>query len=257
MKSERSGFGSRSKSFTGHLKKISAHELGRPHARLGNPNTGIPEVVVQPIYDIYAVQQASAMGSLNLFSVVQGQTYNFNGVTAFTKGPGHTTMVQPGMLESSYTFIVRALSVSVTGLQGNGSGGTTSNLAHPVDLTNFLYSFFQFTINRKSYFDGIGVWLPCGGGVFLSGAASYTAPAANLAGNNGWPYTDNVYSIPGGQYINPQELFGFVINPTLNAGGTPTAVPTATAAPLGGTAQPGVGLMAWVRLDGTLIRVAQ
>jgi len=253
MKTERS-FNSRHR----HLQKISAHELGRPHARLGNPNTGIPEVVVQPIFDIYAVAVATAMGALTLFQVVQGQTFNFNGVTAFTKGPGHTTMVQPGMLESSYTYIVRALSVTVSGgPTAGGTGGTTSPMAHPWDLVNFIHSFFQFTINRKSYFDGIGAWLPCGGGPFLSGAATFTAPAGQVTATNGWPYTDNVYSIPGGQYINPQELFGFVINPTLNAGGTPTTVAAAGVAVGGGTAQPGTGLMAWVRFDGTLIRVAQ
>src|SRR5260370_4290946 len=149
------------------LSKISAYELGRPRARLGNPNTGIPEVVVQPEFDIYAVAPATAMGALSLFQVVQGQTYNFNGVTAFTKGHGHTTIVQPGMLESSYTFIVRALSVTVSGLQGNATP-----IANPVDLQNLIHSFFQFTINRKSYFDGIGVWLPCGGGAFVSGFGS-------------------------------------------------------------------------------------
>jgi hypothetical protein len=234
------------------LNKISAYELGRPRARMGNPNTGIPEVVVQPEYDIYAVAPATAMGALTLFQVVQGQTYNFNGVTAFTKGPGHCTVVQPGMLESSYTYIVRALSVSVSGLQGNATP-----IANPYDLTNFLYSFFQFTINRKSYFDGIGAWLPCGGGPFMGGFGTLTAPAAAFITTNGWPYTDNVYSIPGGQYINPQELFGFVINPTLNAGGTPTSVVAGGVATQGSTAVPGAGLMAWVRFDGTLIRVAQ
>src|SRR5207245_7290980 len=86
------------------LEKISAHELGRPRARLGNPNTGIPEVVVQPIYDIYAVAPATAMGALTLFQVTQGQTFNFNGVTAFTKGPGHPTLLQPGLLEPFFTF---------------------------------------------------------------------------------------------------------------------------------------------------------
>ena len=247
MRTEHS-FGSRKR----RLEKVCAHELGRPRARLGNPNTGIPEVVVQPIFDIYAVAPGSAMGLLTLFQVQNGQTYNFNGVTAFTKGNGHTNIVQPGMLESSYTFIVRALSCTVAGLQGNAQP-----LVHVVDLTNFIYSFFQFTINRKSYFDGIGAWLPCGGGAAGYAGATLTAPAAIYSSTNGWPYTDNVYSLPGGQYINPQELFGFVINPTINAGGTPTAVAAGGTAVTGAAAQPGVGLMAWVRLDGTLIRVAQ
>ncbi len=230
------------------LEGISAFELGRPRARLGNPNTGIPEIVVQPQYDIYAVAPNTAMGALTLFTIPQGQTFNSNGVTAFTKGAGHTTLKQAGMLQSSYTFVVRGLSVAVSALQGQ-----THPLLHPEDLINFLYSFFQFTINDKSYFDGIGAWLPCGGGPLLHGLGTLTAPASSFVSTNGEPRSDNIYSIPGGQYINPQETFAFVINPTLNAGGTPNAL-AAAGNPAG---VPAAGLMAWVRLDGTLTRVAQ
>jgi hypothetical protein len=230
------------------FEKISAYELGKPKARLGNPNTGIPEVVVQPLYDVYAVAAGSAMGLLTLFSVQQGQTYNFNGVTAFTKGLGHTNLVQAGMLESSYTYIVRALSITATALQGSAHP-----ILHPEDLINFLHSYMTFQINRKSYFEGIGAWLPCGGGPYMNGLGSLTAPTSVQVSTNGIPYTDNVYALPGGQYINPQETFAFVINPTLNAGGTPTAL-AAGGFPTGVTA---AGLMAWVRFDGTLIRVAQ
>jgi len=239
---------SSSKNWKRRLEGISAFELGRPRARMGNPNTGIPEIVVQPQYDIYAVAAGTAMGSLTLFTVPQGQTYNFNGVAGFNKGPGHTTLKQAGMLQSSYTFIVRGISVSATALQGS-----VHPLLHPEDLVNFLYSFFQFTINDKSYYDGIGAWLPCGGGPYLHGLGTLTAPASSFLATNGVPATDNIYSIPGGQYINPQETFAFIINPTLNAGGTP-----ATLAAAGNPAGvPAAGLMAWVRLDGTLTRVAQ
>jgi hypothetical protein len=230
------------------IEKINAHELGRPKARLGNPNTGIPEIVVQPIYDIYAVAAGSAMGLLKLFTVPVGQTFNFNGVTAFSKALTHTNLVQSGMLESSYTFIVRALALTVQPLQG-----AANPKLHPEDLNNFAASYANFNINRKSYFDGIGYWLPCGGGPFASGVGTLTAPASSLVVTNGWPHTDNVYSIPGGQYINPQENFDFTINPTLNAGGTPTAL-VAAGNPTG---VPASGIMAWIRLDGTLIRVAQ
>jgi hypothetical protein len=230
------------------LEEVSAFELGRPRARLGNPNTGIPEVVVQPQYDVYAVAAGSAMGALTLFTVPQGQQFNSNGVAAFTKGPGHTTLKQAGMLQSSYTFIVRGLSVAATALQGNANP-----LLHPQDLVNFLYSFFQFTINDKSYYDGIGAWLPCGGGPYMHGFGSLTAPTSSFLATNGVPSTDNIYSIPGGQYINPQETFAFIINPTLNAGGTPNAL-AAAGNPVG---VPAAGLMAWIRLDGTLTRVAQ
>jgi hypothetical protein len=230
------------------MERITAYELGRPKARLGNPNTGIPEVVVQPLYDIYFVAAGGTIGLLTLFSVQQGQTYNNFGVTAFTKGLGHTNLVQAGMLESSYTFIVRAIGISVEALQGS-----THPILHPEDLNNFIYSYMTFQINRKSYFEGIGAWLPCGGGAFMGGFGTLTAPASAQVTTNGWPHTDNVYAIPGGQYINPQETFAFVINPTINAGGTPTAL-AAAGNPSGVTAS---GLSAWVRLDGTLIRVAQ
>jgi hypothetical protein len=230
------------------FESISAFELGRPKARLGNPNTGIPEVVVQPEFDIYAVAAGSAMGLLTLFQTPQGSTYAQNGVTAFQKGPGHTTLVQNGMLESSYTYIVRALSLSVSALQGS----THPNL-HPEDLINFAHSYMNFSINRKPYFEGLGIWLPCGGGPVFSGLGSLTAPTAAFASTNGWPEVDNVYALPGGQYINPQETFSFLINPTLNAGGTPSAL-AAAGFPTG---VPAAGIMAWMRFDGTLIRVAQ
>jgi len=231
--------------------RITAQELGRPRARMGNPNTGIPEVVVQPEYDIYFVAAGSAMGLLSLFSVVQNQTYNFNGVTAFLKGPGHTTLLQPGMLESSYTYVVRALSVYVQGLQG--TAGPTGPQLNVADAINFLSSYMAFRINRKPYFEGIGAWLPCGGGAMLSGFGVGSTTSVQGNTTNGLPYAKNVYAIPGGQFINPQEQFDFIINPTLNAGGTPSA----NAAVVYTVGPPSSGLSAWIRLDGTLIRVAQ
>jgi hypothetical protein len=231
-----------------HLERISVFELGKPRARMGNPNTGIPEFVVWSLFDIYAVAAGSAMGKLTLFTVPQGQLYNFNGVTAFTKGEQHVSLVQAGMLESSYTFIVRALSVYVQGLQG---------AAHPYlnaeDLINLTGSLIKFRINKKEYYIGIPIWLPGGGGVVINGPASLTAPAGAVNASNGWQETDNVYAIPGGQYINPQEAFDTIVDPTTNAGGTPTAL--AAVAPSAGV--PASGIMAWFRMDGQLIRVAQ
>src|ERR1700739_4337482 len=169
-----------------HLEKISAYELGRPRARMGNPTTGISEFVVWSLYDIYAVVQAGTMGKLTLFTVPQGQIYNFNGVTAFTKGEQHVSLVQGGMLESSYTFIVRALSIYVQGLQG-----ATHPYLHPEDLSNFSGSLVKFRINKKEYFIGIPAWLPGGGGGFMSGVGTLTAPNSSYIATNGWPDTDN------------------------------------------------------------------
>src|SRR5260370_836929 len=79
--------------------RISVHELGRPKARIGNPNTGIPEVTVQPLSDIYFVTIATAMPLPTLFTIPVGQNYNFGGVASFAKNFGHTNLVQAGMLE--------------------------------------------------------------------------------------------------------------------------------------------------------------
>jgi len=230
------------------LERISAYQLGRPKARLGNPNTGIPEVVVQPIYDIYFVANATAMPLLTLFSVPVGQTYNFGGVTAFLKTFGHTNLVQAGMLESSYTFVVRALSIYMQALQG-----TAQLYLNYTDYANLASSRAQFNINRKSYYDGIIGWLPGGGGGNFAGGGVGSTTQATYNTTNGVPYSRNVYPLPGGQFINPQENFNFIIDPTGNAGGTPS---TATVV-LPGITAPASGISAWVRLDGTLIRVAQ
>jgi hypothetical protein len=222
-------------------KNISVHQLGRPHSRLRNPNTGIPEIIVQPLYDIYGVAAGQPMGALRLFTVPIGQTFNFNGVTAFSKTFCHTNLVQSGMLESSYSFIVRGLGLYCQGVQG----AADAPYAGIPDVVNFLSCYNNFAINNKPYFQGIGAWLPGGGGVHGAGAG--TAP--NFQAVNGWPVSDNIYSIPGGQFINPQENFSWTIDPTQNAGGAPSA-----AAAAAGTAS---GLMVWARCDGTLNRVAQ
>jgi hypothetical protein len=217
--------------------------LGKPRARMQNGNTGIPEVAVLRVFDIYAVQQASAMGKLKLFSLPQGAQYNFNGVTSFAKGPQHTSILQAGMLESSYSYVVRALSITIMGLQGNALA-----LPNPTDIANYLTSFHQFNINRKAYMEGPGLFIPGGNSVYANG--SFTAPAG--VASNGFPMAQNVYDLPGGQFINPQENFDWIVDPTQNAGGTPVAVTTAPNAYGAGN-----GLMAWHSLDGTLERVAQ
>lgn len=229
------------------LESISIHELGRPKARLGNPNTGIAEALVQDIYDVYFVAAGSAMGKLILFTVAQGGTYNFLGVTAFNKGANHTYLVQPGQLDSSYTFVIRAISIYAQALQGS----TNPNL-HPQDLTNFLSSYNEMDINRKPWLQGIGAFFPSAGGAMFSGLGSLTAPASMFSSSNGLPYRNNAYMLPGGIFVNPQENFNWIIDPTQNAGGTPSAL----AAAGNPTGVPASGLSAWIRLLGQLVRVA-
>jgi hypothetical protein len=235
------------------LEKLPAALLGRPRARLGNPNTGIPEVIRQALYDIYFVAVSTAMPLLYLFAVPQNQQYNFGGVTAFNKGPGHTNLTQAAQLQSSYSFMARALSLYVQGQQG-----TTHPGVHREDLENLLGSFIQFNINGKSYFDGIGAWLPGSGGASYSGFGSLTAPVSSATSTNGWPVTSNRYALPGGQFINPQETFNAIVNPTQNAAvGGGSAAPSTLAATGNPTGVVAAGIGAWFIVDGTLIRVAQ
>jgi hypothetical protein len=235
------------------LESFPARMLGRPRARLGNPNTGIPELLRQALYDIYFVAPSNTFPKLTLFSIAQGGAYASGGVTSFTKGQGHTNILQPGMLQSSYSFIARAGSVYVQGQQG-----TTHPILHPEDLENLLGSFLQFQINTKSYFDGIVAEWPAAGGQFLSGFGTLTAAASEYRTMNGLPQTHNRYAFPGGQFINPQETFAVVIDPTQNAltaGGNGAPSTLATGGNPTGVSANGIG--AWVIIDGTLVRVAQ
>lgn len=229
------------------VEKIQLSELGRPHARLGNPNTGVPEVLVQDVYDIYFIAAGAAFTKLTLFTQPIGSVYNFMGVTAFAKGLNHTLLTQPGMLDSSFSYVVRAIAVYVQALQGSAH----PNL-HPEDLNNFLSTYAELQINRKPWLQGNVGWYPGAGGAVFGGLGSLTAPTSAFASSNGVAYRNNAYALPGGIFINPQENFNVVIDPTQNAGGAPSAL-AAAGFPTG---VPAAGLSAWWRFMGQLVRVA-
>ena len=84
-----------------HLPTLDVADLGRPRLRMRNPiMSGYLEGITQGIYDVYAVALNTATVKLTLFSVPQGQNYNFGGVTSFTKTAAHTSMLQAGVLEA-------------------------------------------------------------------------------------------------------------------------------------------------------------
>jgi hypothetical protein len=228
--------------------RLSVAELGRPHARLGNPNLGVPETLIQPLYDIYFVAVGTVMPTLNLFSVPRGSQYNSGGVVAFNKTLDHTYLTQQGMLQSSYSFIIRALSFTVQPLQGS----THPVGPHPEDLFNLISSWCELNINQKPYFDGILAWIPCGGGIVGPAGFGTLTTASEYATTNGWAVTSNVFELPGGIQILPQENFYVTIDPSQNAGGAPSTL-AATGNPADVLAS---GISAWFRLDGMLVRVA-
>jgi len=231
----------------GDMETITGAELGRPHIRRKNPIVqGYLEGITQPLYDWYGVAASTVMPKLILFSVPQGQIYNFGGVTSFAKTELYTNMVQNAVLPAPNKFIVRAISVFV------------QNDVAPTDLVQFLATvLLQFSVNVKLYCEQQIARFPAGGGTFgtvVSFAAS-TGTASYAQLGNGWPDTRNTYTQAyGGVPIEQQQTFAVVIDPTLNKAGaftTQSATVSATN-PVAGT-----GVNATVYLDGTLFRAVQ
>lgn len=230
------------------FENIPIELLGRPKARLGNPNTGIAETLVQDQYDIYFIAAGQVAGDLNLFTTPWGSPYANFGVTQFNKTYNHTNLTQPGQLASSYTFILRAISIVVQGRQ-------TPNLdpyCHPEDVQNFLATYCELNINDKPWLRGNAGWFPAGGGIMIGGVGTLTAAASATMSTNGLPYAKNAYPIYGGLFILPQENFYFKIAPTQCAGGAWSTL----AAAGNPTGVPANGLSVWVRFLGQLTRVA-
>ena len=229
------------------IEKISIHALGRPHARMVNPNTGIAETLIQDLYDIYFIAVAQVAGKLILFTQGQGSNYANFGVAAFNKTADHTNLQQQGQLASSNTFIVRALSIDVHPMQG----GTHPQGPHPEDMQNFLMTYQEFDVNGKPWWQGLASWAPAAGGINYSAMGAPGVLVAQ-ASTSGTPYAKNAYAIPNPIFLNPQENFQWQIDPTQSAGGAWSTL-AAAGNPAGVVAQ---GLSVWVRLLGQLTRVA-
>jgi len=231
----------------GGLEKISLAELGHPHARVRNPIVqGYLEGITQPLYDSYLVASSTALPKLILFSVPQGQIYNFGGITAFAKTSLFTNMVQNAVLPAPNKFIVRAISVWIA-----------QNI-NPLDLNAMLNTvLLSFSVNAKDYCDQIVGRFPAGGGTF--GIFQYTqataADAAYSLVGNGWPDARNTYTQAyGGVPIEQQQTFAVVLDPTLN---NVAAYTTKSSTASGTNEIVGTGVTAYVFLDGTLFRAVQ
>jgi len=234
-----------------HLQERDARDIGRPHLRFRNPLvSGLLEGITQALYDIWRVAVSTAAPKLLLFSVPQGQPYNFGGITSFPKTELHTNLVQAGMLQAPNKHITRAISVMVSGAP---AAAPAPQIA-PIDLLNFLYStLLNFTVNTKSYCESQVARFPAGGGAFFGGAAT-TAAATTIGtvGNNGWPSAANTYALMhGGVNIEQQQNFSVIIDPTLESTGAFTTLAN------NATPTVGAGISATIYLDGTLFRAVQ
>ncbi len=228
------------------LPVLQASDLGRPKSRFRNPiMAGYLEGITQALYDIYAVALNTTTIKLTMFAVPQGQSYALGGVTSFVKTPGHTSMIQAGVLEAPKKHIVRAISVYV-------EGNTVGN-----DLEKFNECFFQFNVNGKSYQDAIVGRMPAGGGAFAAMMGTFTATNGYILTSNGWPDTRNTYALAyGGVPIEQQQNFNTVIDPTIS-NVSATAFTTANTVSAPTTPIAGVGIFAHVFLDGILFRAVQ
>lgn len=231
----------------GEMETIEAAELGRPHIRRKNPIVqGYLEGITQPMYDWYGVAVATTLVKLILFSVPQGQIYNFGGIASFAKTELYTNMTQNAVLAAPNKLIVRAISVFV------------QNDINPQDLNNFLATvLLQFSVNSKLYCEQQVGRFPAGGGAFgiVTGFAASTGTASYANLGNGWPDVRNTYTQAyGGVPIEQQQTFAVVIDPTLNHAGTYATVAAATSAT---NVVAGTGVNATVYLDGTLFRAVQ
>lgn len=231
----------------GEMESITGAELGRPHIRRKNPIVqGYLEGVTQPLYDWYGVAASTVVPKLILFSVPQGQIYNFGGIASFAKTELYTNMVQNAVLPAPNKFIVRAISVFV------------QNDVNPTDLYLFLATvLLQFSVNVKLYCEQQVGRFPAGGGSYgvPAGFAASTGTATYSGIGNGWPDTRNTYTQAyGGVPIEQQQTFAVVVDPGLNRAGpfTTQSVTQSATNPVIGT-----GIQATVYLDGTLFRAVQ
>ncbi len=228
------------------LSMIEPRDICRPRFRHANPiQTGIGEEIVEPLYDYSSTAANQATIRQTLFTVPIGGPYTPVGGTAFNKTRFHTNMKQAGQLPNPDKFLVQAISVAL-------HPSTTPN-----DLNRFIaQELITLTIgdSDKRYVENQPMFLPGGGGAFISGVYAATATLA-MSTANGWPNAKNVFVLgetiaDGAQSIDQGQNFQVVEDPTLfESGAFTTDAGTDTPA--------GVGIRAYYKLWGVRTRGVQ
>jgi hypothetical protein len=240
------------------LRVLSEHEIGRPHGRrrLKNIVQGQLDARVQPLYDFFSVAVNTAVRAETLFTIPFGQQYTGAGGSAIIKTFWHSNLLNSGSLDAPKKLLVK--NVSLVGRPDMS----------PLDLNALIGQYLvTFSTLGKEFWKGHGQKLPAGGGGFVSGFATLTAPQAQFSTANGWPtgqntapITDGVPDIPGYPPITPitgvlleqQQPFQVVVDPTQTAATVYTTQNSTTSVP--GVVS--VGVLAWVYLEGiTLVAV--
>jgi hypothetical protein len=244
--------------FNPTLRLLDEREVGRPHARarLRNIVQGQMDARVQPLYDIVQVAINTAVVQQTLFTIPFGQQFTPTGGAATTKTLYHTNLLNSGSLDAPKKLLVKNISL----------------LNRPdmsIADTNALVGQYvlQFTTLGKQFWVGHGQKAPGGAGAFASGAATFTAPQAQISSANGWPsgqntapITDAVPDIPGYPPITPitgvlleqGQPFQVILDPTLTGATVYTTANSTTTVP----GYVSVGVIAWCYLEGiTLVAI--
>jgi hypothetical protein len=241
-----------------HLQEIEAHEIGRPHFRLKNPlAAGLGDFIVQPEWDGYFVAASTACVAQTLFQVPANQPFTITGGATFTKTLQTTSMQTAGQLQAPERLLVRGITVYCDNLMNQGD---TAKL-----LSQTILNFF---VSTKSFCVlGLLGKLPAGGGAWAQQAniAATTVAVMSVTGN-GLPSEHQGYQLtaPGvssadpassmpqidGVLIAQQQAFRVIIDPTQAAHIAAAGFTTAAT----GAVPPGIGVNAWVYLEGTKAR---
>lgn len=248
-----------------HLQEIEAHEIGRPHFRMRNPLAGgLGDFVIQPEWDGYFVATSTACVAQTLFQVPQNNPFTITGGSTFTKTLQTTSMVQAGVLQAPERLLVRGITVY---LDNNMNQGDTAKL-----LSQTILNFF---VSTKSFFNvGLLGKLPAGGGAWAQQAGTPAANAVIGVSGNGLPSEHQGYALSGpgasgfsptgnqdeinnssfpqidGVLIAQQQAFRVVVDPGQAAHIASTGFSTAAS----GAVPPGIGVNAFVYLEGTKAR---
>lgn len=238
------------------LRRLEAHEVGRPKFRLRNPMiAGQGDFVVQPIYDYYGAAAATAINRQTLFAIPVGGNYTPIGGAAFVKTAIHTNVRVAGQLENPWAMLVRSVGVYL------------DPEMNTLDAERFAGQvLLNFECSGKSFFQNIVGRCGGSGGTWAAFGSTGTnaAPVTVATAANGVPSPDSGYSIcaPGagrfpqieGVVIEQGQQFDVILDPTLAAHVAAVGFTTQTAAVTATQGQLGVGIRAWVVLDGTLAR---
>lgn len=235
-----------------NLRVMEVSELGRPHRRmrLRNIVQGQLDVRVDPLYDYAQVPINTAVVKANLFTIPFGGSYTPPTGTQINKTIYHTNSLQANSLDAPKKLLVKNVSL------------VPRPDMVPDDVNALVgQSLVTFTTLQKEFWQGHGLKLPGGGGAFVSGIGTLTAPQSALSTSNGWPdarnmalITDDVPEIPGyappppitGVLLETNQPFGVTVDPLQTAG---TVYTTAN----GSTTKAGIlgiGWYYWVYLEG-------